>query len=152
MLHVGRLEPILSTNLSFHFQPIFFWTHAKYSLLCCANETQMSGCQKEERRNEFKHMRKCLAHLGGLPSRRRRPSICIWTLTRSVGLAMNWPRPPATMPPIIAFLKMEWQFSHEFAVRPTRNWHVERDCCSQRQECRTDPALIAIGERTLRLI
>lgn len=45
-----------------------------------------------------------IIYLGGFPSNRLRPSICIWTLTKSVGLAKNWPAAPATSPPIDAFL------------------------------------------------
>ena len=44
-------------------------------------------------------------HLGRRPSKITRfPSICIWTLTRSVGLAMNCPKAPALIPAITDFL------------------------------------------------
>lgn len=40
----------------------------------------------------------------GFPSSFLFPSICIWTFTRSVGLARNWPTTPAIIPPITDFL------------------------------------------------
>ena len=46
-----------------------------------------------------------LYYLGGFPSSLRRPSVCIWTLIRSVGLAINCAKPPAVIPPTTAFLE-----------------------------------------------
>lgn len=43
-------------------------------------------------------------HLKGFPSSLRFPSICIWTFTRSVGLAKNCPMTPAIIPPMTDFL------------------------------------------------
>ena len=45
------------------------------------------------------------AYLGALPSNRRLPSICSWTLTRSVGLAINCAMAPADKPHNTAFLQ-----------------------------------------------
>ena len=46
-------------------------------------------------------------YLGCLPSIRTRfPSICICTLTKSVGLAINWPNAPAVIPAMTDFLKV----------------------------------------------
>jgi hypothetical protein len=48
-----------------------------------------------------------LYYLGGFPSNLLLPSICIWTFTRSVGLAINWPKAPAVRPPNEDFLQQQ---------------------------------------------
>lgn len=45
--------------------------------------------------------------LTGFPSKRRRPSICIWTLTRSVGLAISCAHAPHVPPTMTDFLQNE---------------------------------------------
>ena len=64
-------------------------------------------------------------YLGCLPSIRTRfPSICICTLTKSVGLAINWPNAPAVIPAMTDFLKViplvQWMsYEHHRTVRAT---------------------------------
>ena len=68
-------------------------------------------------------------HLGFFPSSILLPSICSLTLTRSVGLARNWPIVPAIIPPGIAFLagsrqrgndNLRWRASN--VTQPCNKW------------------------------
>ena len=64
-------------------------------------------------------------YLGCLPSIRTRfPSICICTLTKSVGLAINWPNAPAVIPAMTDFLKVitlvqSMSYEHHRTARAT---------------------------------
>ena len=51
-------------------------------------------------------------YLGGFPSSRLLPSICMCTLTRSAGLATNWPMAPAHSPDKDAFLHKKQKCSN----------------------------------------
>ena len=68
-------------------------------------------------------------HLGFFPSSILLPSICSLTLTRSVGLARNWPIVPAIIPPGLAFLagsrqrgndNLRWRASN--VTQPCNKW------------------------------
>lgn len=58
----------------------------------------------KRKKKDKKAMKVKIIYLGGFPSNRLLPSICICTFTRSVGLATNWPMAPASNPDTDAFL------------------------------------------------
>lgn len=64
----------------------------------------MLGSKYSEIKGERKGTCQRRTYRGGFPSSFLFPSICIWTFTRSVGLAKNWPTTPAIIPPITDFL------------------------------------------------